>query len=593
MPAGVLALLASGMALGFFVAAIFLLGHYQRQTGSAFSQADPRWRFQSVFGALMLFCGLVCFAFGLYALSPRTGGESVGRSAVGVELILSGGKSWAWLAFALGMVPIPVVALELVLSRWFQQVGFTRHYETNARNWPITGWLIRQSRRPDAKRLWRNILFFASWIGIYFITPIFNLGLLGHFSANRERLKERKEDRRLQMVVDALVGFTVLLSLTVLVFTALTALGVLPPSNDFANRLLTAFLFLVVVTAFVAVSILLAPAIRSPKSRRLTEALLAMLFVAIYAPATWFDLLGNSFGKLPVWMQWFIPWFGGATPVPLVLLSILLVVLFINDLNAANTRHLTQVKESVNQNAMDMFVHVFNNKIYPPLGLVSNINTILRDRPDLWRDDSRSLLIAAADDAQAALTQLQSHFSEFKARSLAESVPAWYELDDLLKEHVGARARGLRVDTESPVSWRFRLNVRAREFSQALSNLLENAEHAMTQAKTDHPSLRILVRHDRQSMAPLTISVADNGPGVPNDLRDKVFQSHFTTKVHGTGIGLYQVRSFMDQLGGSVTLDSRPGQTVFTLHFPQEVVDTERRSADRLLRRMLSNNNNN
>ncbi len=59
----------------------------------------------------------------------------------------------------------------------------------------------------------------------------------------------------------------------------------------------------------------------------------------------------------------------------------------------------------------------------------------------------------------------------------------------------------------------------------------------------------------------VVIGVADNGPGIPEELQRKLFQPFFTTKPHGTGLGLYSCRRIIEEeLKGTVQLDSRPGE---------------------------------
>ena len=67
----------------------------------------------------------------------------------------------------------------------------------------------------------------------------------------------------------------------------------------------------------------------------------------------------------------------------------------------------------------------------------------------------------------------------------------------------------------------------------------------------------------------VVIDVADNGPGVPADLRDKIFDPFFTTKVQGSGLGLPIVRKIVDAHDGRIDLVSGPGQgTRFRVTIP-------------------------
>ncbi len=72
------------------------------------------------------------------------------------------------------------------------------------------------------------------------------------------------------------------------------------------------------------------------------------------------------------------------------------------------------------------------------------------------------------------------------------------------------------------------------------------------------------------------IRVQDDGPGIPSELLDQVFEPFFSTKDKGVGLGLSLVRQIAQQHGGGVTLTSRPGDTTFTLWLPV----AERREAE-------------
>jgi signal transduction histidine kinase len=80
----------------------------------------------------------------------------------------------------------------------------------------------------------------------------------------------------------------------------------------------------------------------------------------------------------------------------------------------------------------------------------------------------------------------------------------------------------------------------------------------------------------------VAFSVTDRGPGIPDDVQDKVFdwfETHSLGSRHrGTGLGLSLVRSFVELHGGSVTLESAVGRgTTVTCVFPLD--ETAERSA--------------
>jgi signal transduction histidine kinase len=67
------------------------------------------------------------------------------------------------------------------------------------------------------------------------------------------------------------------------------------------------------------------------------------------------------------------------------------------------------------------------------------------------------------------------------------------------------------------------------------------------------------------------VDISDDGPGIPPEIRDRVFDPFFTTEEvgRGTGLGLDTARRIIvDRHHGSLTLDTRPGRTMFRVRVP-------------------------
>jgi signal transduction histidine kinase len=109
-----------------------------------------------------------------------------------------------------------------------------------------------------------------------------------------------------------------------------------------------------------------------------------------------------------------------------------------------------------------------------------------------------------------------------------------------------------------------KLTVRGSELNQVWTNLLDNAIDALDGQGT----ITIATRRDGGCA---TVDVSDDGPGIPPDIRERIFDSFYTTKDvgHGTGLGLATARSIVvDGHDGSLTVDSRPGSTTFHVRLP-------------------------
>ncbi len=74
----------------------------------------------------------------------------------------------------------------------------------------------------------------------------------------------------------------------------------------------------------------------------------------------------------------------------------------------------------------------------------------------------------------------------------------------------------------------------------------------------------------------LILTVEDDGPGISPENSEKIFEPFFTTKFSGTGLGLAIARSLVDQHGGSIDLESEPGQgTTFFIFLPSPELATD------------------
>lgn len=115
----------------------------------------------------------------------------------------------------------------------------------------------------------------------------------------------------------------------------------------------------------------------------------------------------------------------------------------------------------------------------------------------------------------------------------------------------------------------FELVTDAALLERALTNLLINAAEASAPDGNTSREPRVRVRADRNTTDRLAVRVEDNGPGIPPELMDRIFNPFFTTKDKGTGLGLAIVHQIAETLGGSVRAANRPeGGAVFTLLIP-------------------------
>lgn len=106
------------------------------------------------------------------------------------------------------------------------------------------------------------------------------------------------------------------------------------------------------------------------------------------------------------------------------------------------------------------------------------------------------------------------------------------------------------------------------QVEQILVNMVANARDAMIQGG----SITLLLTCESGASHPTALlQIQDSGPGMPPEIRERIFDAFFTTKGpgRGTGLGLASVQHLMDEAGGSIDVESELGAgTTFTLRFP-------------------------
>lgn len=106
---------------------------------------------------------------------------------------------------------------------------------------------------------------------------------------------------------------------------------------------------------------------------------------------------------------------------------------------------------------------------------------------------------------------------------------------------------------------------------RVITNLVKNAIQSIPEGR--EPKVVVSVFSEGGKVK---ITVADNGIGIAEENRDKIFEPKFTTKTSGMGLGLGMVKNIVENYKGSINFTSHPGRgTVFTIVFPKQQPEEE------------------
>ena len=163
-----------------------------------------------------------------------------------------------------------------------------------------------------------------------------------------------------------------------------------------------------------------------------------------------------------------------------------------------------------------------------------------------------------------ALDRIASDFRSFAGVAAAQrsevSVDAWLR---------ALREQTARLFADKQLTLTFTgaaddalVSIEQESMARVFVNLVQNAIEAATEPVT-------VALGSRREGDHVVIEVVDNGPGVPAEVREKLFEPYFTTKTSGTGLGLAICRRLVDVHGGKIRLEStRPGETRFIIELP-------------------------
>jgi signal transduction histidine kinase len=213
-----------------------------------------------------------------------------------------------------------------------------------------------------------------------------------------------------------------------------------------------------------------------------------------------------------------------------------------------NVRLERRISQSERLAALGRMAATVAHEVKNPLSAIKSIAQVMREDEYLRREYARDLelIVGETDRLSSSVTQMLSFAST--PPPAGSPLPA----DDLLQtvaqlSQRDAAARGISIKLDASSASVELDGTRAAALRDASSNLILNALQASPLGGRVYVNAR--VENER-----LSVSVTDEGSGVPAEQRERIWEPFFTTKQRGTGLGLAIVRKRIEEAGGEARL---------------------------------------
>jgi nitrogen fixation/metabolism regulation signal transduction histidine kinase len=217
-------------------------------------------------------------------------------------------------------------------------------------------------------------------------------------------------------------------------------------------------------------------------------------------------------------------------------------------------------KESAWREMAQQVAHEIKNPLTPMKLKLQHLKRVLSEVPTEVSDFNKPIdsLLNQVD----ILSDIATSFSTFAKMPIP--ISERLDLIEELRKSVGLfKGNEIEIKTNIPKQPVWVLGD-AKLLGRIFNNLILNAEQSVPEEREGELSIELILTHNK-----VRITVEDNGSGIPDDIKEKIFIPKFSTKEEGSGIGLAIAKRGVEHAGGSIWFDSTLGKgTTFYLEFP-------------------------
>ncbi|HCI13235.1 MAG: hypothetical protein A2063_04815 [Gallionellales bacterium GWA2_60_142] len=182
---------------------------------------------------------------------------------------------------------------------------------------------------------------------------------------------------------------------------------------------------------------------------------------------------------------------------------------------------------------------------------------------------NREELEEYVDTAQQCVTSMSETIDDFRDFFRPDKIKVTFNLHDAVAESIRlleATLKNHKIQISLSEDPGLRTYGHVNEFSQVILNVLANAKDALVENKSAQRRIEIELKSSGHVGM---VAIRDNAGGIPEDALDKIFDPYFTTKVSGTGIGLYMSKTIIEKhMDGNIACRNTSDGAEFTISIP-------------------------
>ena len=219
-------------------------------------------------------------------------------------------------------------------------------------------------------------------------------------------------------------------------------------------------------------------------------------------------------------------------------------------------------RESAWREMAKQIAHEIKNPLTPMKLSVQYIQKAWDNKVPDWEEKLKRFTQTISEQIES-LSIIASEFSDFA--NLPKSRLGKTEITEVIINSIELYKHTTDVKITFKSEEKYFVNADKEQLLRVFNNLLKNSIQAIT--NPEKGKIEISVHQNENSW--IVINFSDNGQGIPEELKGKVFYPNFTTKYGGMGLGLAMAKSTIQNAGGEITFESETGKgTTFTIKLP-------------------------